>query len=184
MSLEQDIRAEIENIKKLKLEVGKINNHLSSLEGLCRQDKEDAYKRGHDDGYKKCLSENDFDQPCIGCGEYQRGYEDGKASIDKGCEGCKWESKKGDEEPCKHCRNEYYSQYKPMPKEDDSIKVGDEVRAYEGHVFVVTGVTNKGSIYGIDKDGMWMVRFNGRINKTGRHFDISSILEAMHNVLE
>ena len=61
----------------------------------------------------------------------------------------------------------------------DRIEVGDEVRAEEGHVFVVTGITDRGSIYGFDKDGMWLVRVKDRLRKTGKHYDIASILEAM-----
>lgn len=64
-------------------------------------------------------------------------------------------------------------------KRSDRIEVGDEVRAEEGHVFVVTGITDKGSIYGFDKDGMWLVRVKNRLCKTGKHYDIASILEAM-----
>lgn len=36
----------------------------------CKQMKqacEEAYKHGYDEGYKKCLSENDFDSPCASC---------------------------------------------------------------------------------------------------------------------
>ena len=37
----------------------------------------EEYQRGLDDGYKKCLSENDFDQPCVSCDRYQIGYNVG-----------------------------------------------------------------------------------------------------------
>lgn len=52
MSLEQEIRDQIENIKKLKLSVGEINNHLSALEGLCRDSKEESYQRRLDDAHR------------------------------------------------------------------------------------------------------------------------------------
>ena len=56
MSIEQEIRNEIDNIKQLKIDVGDINNHLNALEGLCRDRNQkaidDAYNRGYDKGYK------------------------------------------------------------------------------------------------------------------------------------
>ena len=43
------------------------------------------YQRGHAEGYRKCLLENNFDSPCVSCNHpeesmpeiYQRGYENG-----------------------------------------------------------------------------------------------------------
>ena len=56
MSIEQEIRNEIDNIKQLKIDVGDINNRLSALEGLCRDRNQkvvdDAYQHGYDKGYK------------------------------------------------------------------------------------------------------------------------------------
>ena len=37
---------------------------------------EEAYERGHDTGYKKCLSEHEFDMPCSICDDYERGLND------------------------------------------------------------------------------------------------------------
>lgn len=54
MSIEQEIRNEIDNIRQLKIDVGDINNHLSTLEGLCRKRNQkvvdDAYQKGYTDG--------------------------------------------------------------------------------------------------------------------------------------
>ena len=58
MNVEQEIRAQIEKNKGLKLAVGEINNHLSILEGLLRNERDDAQKRVDE--------------------AYQRGVEDGR----------------------------------------------------------------------------------------------------------
>lgn len=165
MSIEQEIRNQIENIKKLKMAVGEINNHLSALEGMCREDKQKWIDDAYEDGYK-----------------------DGKASIDKGCEGCKWESKRGYDEPCKHCCKAYLNQYAPMPKQEDSIKVGDEVIHKENATW--TGVvvqrwfdddddTDKIRVMG--KTGCSSIYHTESFKRTGCHFDISSILEKLRN---
>ena len=80
MSIEQEIRNEIDNIKQLKIDVGDINNHLSVLEGLCRERNQEAVKNAYQRGYKACMQENDFDSPCTSCEAYKRGLEDGKKS--------------------------------------------------------------------------------------------------------
>ena len=36
----------------------------------------DGRKQGEESGYKKCLSENDFDSPCVSCDNYNKGLED------------------------------------------------------------------------------------------------------------
>ena len=63
---------------------------------------------------------------CEHCDEYKRGLDDGKNSIDKGCEGCRYESNTSHDEPCCNCCKAYLNKYEPLQK-DDSIKVGDEV---------------------------------------------------------
>lgn len=167
MSLEQDIRAEIENIKKLKLAVGEINNHLSALEQLGKDSKENVYQKGCEEGYAN---------------GYKKGIEDGKACDENGCKGCKWESQKGYDEPCKHCCNAYLNQYAPMPK-DDSIKVGDEVIWTTNDVtLIVTSVYESGVFHwcdGVAQDGKVYHTLAENNQKTGKHYDIQSILEAM-----
>lgn len=112
---------------------------------------------------------------------YQKGFEDGKNSIDMGCEGCRYSLRFAKDEPCKSCSNCYKSKYEPMPKEDDSIKVGDEVvtrGVIPGNTFLVTKVTES-SVYGISNDGSWNFYNKDSATKTGKHYDIQSILEAM-----
>ena len=110
---------------------------------------------------------------------YRRGYEDGKNIIDNGCEGCKYTVRFEDDEPCKSCSNCYKNKYEPTPQEDDRIEVGDEVEAAFGTAVVVCCDydENKASyIYSSGKHGFdntW------NLTKTGKHYDIASILEAM-----
>ena len=69
--------------------------------------------------------------------------------------------------------------YEEKQKADDKIEVGDEVDAY-GNKGVVTYMYEKEDVYCVMmRDGSASIRKNGDIVKTGRHFDIASILEAM-----
>ena len=116
---------------------------------------------------------------------YQRGYEDGKNSIENGCKGCKYESRTAMEEPCKYCSNCHTSKYTPMPKHSDRIEVGDIVELY------VDGKLDSKGIYLQEEDGYWRCLFDTgavlmtfaypkeQFKKTGKHYDIQSILEAM-----
>jgi hypothetical protein len=64
---------------------------------------------------------------------------------------------------------------------DDHIEVGDEVRTRDGapsHTFLVTKVTDS-HVYGISDDGSWNYWTKDEVTKTGKHYDIASILEAM-----
>jgi hypothetical protein len=68
-------------------------------------------------------------------------------------------------------------------KHSDRIEVGDEVRARDGapsHTFLVTKVTDS-HVYGISDDGSWNYWTKDEVTKTGKHYDIQSILEAMRN---
>ena len=66
-------------------------------------------------------------------------------------------------------------------KNSDRIEVGDEVRTRDGapsHTFLVTKVTDS-HVYGISDDGSWNYWTKDEVTKTGKHYDIASILEAM-----
>jgi hypothetical protein len=68
-------------------------------------------------------------------------------------------------------------------KHSDRIEVGDEVRTRDGapnHTFLVTKVTDS-HVYGISYDGSWNYWTKDEVTKTGKHYDIASILEAMRN---
>lgn len=108
---------------------------------------------------------------------YQKGFEDGKKSIDKGCEGCRYALRFANDEPCKSCANCYTSKYEPLPERDDSIKVGDEVEAPRGKA-VVTAVKDD-LVHYFYSGGDYGCIETDNVRKTGKHYDIQSILEAM-----
>ena len=90
MNIEQEIRAQIEKNKGLRLEISGINNHLSILEGMCRVDAEsmkrkisDAYSDGYKAGYNKGYTDKENnDEVCkelvsdIHDKAYQQGLDD------------------------------------------------------------------------------------------------------------
>ena len=109
---------------------------------------------------------------------YQKGFEDGKNSIDKGCKGCKYEIRTAMEEPCQYCSNCHTSKYTPMPEKKDRIEVGDIVDVY-GNLGVVTYMYESKACVMMTGDGSsdnWNLN---ELKKTGKHYDIASILEAM-----
>ena len=115
---------------------------------------------------------------------YRRGFEDGKAVNDKGCVGCKWEGNGNDHSPCHYCCNCYSSQWQAK-QTDDEIKVGDEVN-WSSDCFIVTRIFQprnmKEQCDGIDDDGcVYHDVLIDDLEKTGRHFDISSILKEMQS---
>ena len=111
---------------------------------------------------------------------YLKGFKDGKAVNDKGCEGCKYANVAGTHEPCVRCSNSYGNQW---TAKDDKIEVGDEVN-WLGDYFIVTRIFQprnmKEQCDGIDDDGcVYHDVLMDDLEKTGRHFDIDKILEAM-----
>ena len=111
---------------------------------------------------------------------YQRGREEGKALSERGCEGCEYEGKTGTNPMCSVCSNNYKNYW---TAKDDKIEVGDEVNWF-GDCFVVTRIFQphnmKEQCDGIDDDGcVYHDVLMDDLEKTGRHFDIASILEAM-----
>ena len=115
---------------------------------------------------------------------YQRGFEDGKVVIDKGCEGCLWEGSRV--VACTNCCNAYKNKW---IAKDDKIEVGDEVEwdnDFTGDRFIVTRIYQpygkKEQCDGIDDDGdVYRAVLIESLVKTGRHFDIASMLEDMRN---
>ena len=101
MNLSDEIRKQIEKNKALKLAVGEINNNLSILEELVRKDIEDRKNEA-----------------------YQRGFEDGKAVNDKGCEGCKYSGTPQGDSPCFNCSNYYQNNWTAKDKYSDVIRNG------------------------------------------------------------
>jgi hypothetical protein len=159
MNLADEIRQQMEKNKGLKLAVGEINNHLSILEGLARKDITERVDEA-----------------------YQKGFEEGKAVNDKGCEGCKYAVMGSDTTICDQCCNGYHNQW---TAKDDKIEVGDEVE-WEGVNFTVLRVFTPKGCYeqcdGFDCDGNGYTNILTKdVTKTNRHFDISSILKEMQS---
>lgn len=117
---------------------------------------------------------------------YQKGFEDGKAVNDKGCEGCKYSGTPQGDSPCYNCSNYYQNNW---TAKDDKIEVGDEVEwdnDFTGDRFIVTRIYQpygkKEQCDGIDDDGdVYRAVLIESLVKTGRHFDIASILEEMRH---
>ena len=109
---------------------------------------------------------------------YQRGFEDSKKSTANGCTGCKYETRTSCEEPCKYCSNCHTSKYTPMPENKDRIEVGDIVDVYGSLGGVTYMYELKACVMMVEdgSSGNWNL---SELKKTGKHYDIASILEAM-----
>lgn len=161
--MDEEIRQALCEVREMKKMCGNINMKLTNI----------VTQRGQD--YKKKLE-----------AEYQRGFEDGKWKSEDGCTGCKYEGKVVIGQPCISCCNSYKNQW--MAK-DDEIEVGDEVEwdnDFTGDRFIVTRIYQpygkKEQCDGIDDDGdVYRAVLIESLVKTGRHFDIASILEDMRN---
>ena len=157
--MDEEIRQALCEVREMKKMCGNINMKLTNI----------VTQRGQD--YKKKLE-----------AEYQRGFEDGKWKSEDGCTGCKYEGKTGEHLPCDYCMNNFKNQW---TAKDDEIEVGDEVEWTEDEnvVIVVTSVyMDDGNIEwcdGVCKDGKAYSILTKNARKTGRHFDIQNILEAI-----
>jgi len=118
---------------------------------------------------------------------YQKGLEEGKIQSERGCEGCEYEGKIGEHLPCDYCMNNFTNQW---IAKSDKIEVGDEVKSLndlgveiKGLLPWVVTIIDEDDDYcqGIDKEGRVHATKKERACKTGRHFDIVSILEAMRH---
>lgn len=148
-----------------------INEHFSDLQDT-------AYQRGLEEGKKATFGL----VADASSAEYQRGLEDGKAQSERGCEGCRFEGNPHDN-PCKCCSNGYPNQW---TAKDDKIEVGDEVTDIQsGANFLVTHLweSNHGDkgVSGFNNDCSAFSTTLDKVSKTGRHFDIASILKEMQS---
>ena len=108
---------------------------------------------------------------------YQKGFEDGVTKRIDGdaCTGCKYKGNPNDN-PCKCCSNGYPNQW---TAKDDEIEVGDEVEVLNsGNKYLIAWFAGT-SLCGFAHDGVTCRLQPSDVRKTGRHFDIASILEAM-----
>ena len=121
---------------------------------------------------------------------YQKGFEDGKAQSENGCEGCMWEGNPYD--ACEQCSNAYKNLWTAMQKTDE-IKVGDEVEHNSAHDIKVLvtdvdeeekqfgGLALTASEHNCDIGDRYSHCQFKRWHKTGRHFDIGKILEELRH---
>lgn len=167
----------------------------------------DMQDEAYQEGYKACMSENDFDSPCTSCEAYQRGLDDAWEAakkifgyeIDGGIPINELRKVFGYAEDAIFCTadiirhntaSEAIAKLKAYEeqKADDEIKVGDEVISLRknGEViedkppWIVTYETLY-SYLGLDASGLLHNNPKDRARKTGRHFDIDKILEEMRN---
>ena len=110
---------------------------------------------------------------------YLKGFKDGKAVNDKGCEGCKYANVAGTHEPCVRCSNSYGNQW---TAKDDKFEFGDEIIDKWGIKGCVVSRDNEESdtmyaLFDGYKTPQCITKRNYR--KTGKHYDIEKILEEM-----
>ena len=209
MNLADEIRQQIEKCKDLKLDIGEINNHLSTLEGLVRNDiealKNEAYRKGYDKGY---ADKTNNDEVCkqiakdIQDEAYQRGLDEAwKAArkisvieLNGGLTGKELMKIYGTMDIHKIYDDNTASEaieklkaYEEKQKTDNCIEIGDEVE-WNGDKYIVTyrnidinmGVIQDYDLLGDDGSVVDHVK-KCSFTKTGRHFDIQSILEEMRH---
>ena len=191
MSIEQEIRNEIDNIKQLKIDVGDINNHLNALEGLCRDRNQkvvdDAYQHGYDKGYK---DKTNNDEVCkeLASEAYQRGLNDAWEAARKIIE--------MPDPPYWGVFGEYKSDlfgkitaseaieklkaYEEKQKAGEDVKRGDVVIRVDDDTRYLVTYVGDGRVYGTGKDGKWYGAYLKDVRRTGEHHDIDKILEEMN----
>ena len=64
-------------------------------------------------------------------------------------------------------------------KRSDRIEVGDEVATETGIKYTVVSFGHGGTVCGFNTEGKWTGWKPKEVTKTGKHYDIASILEAM-----
>jgi len=194
---------EVEDLEQLNSDY--INEHFGDLQddaynkgyAQCQDDYGDALKHAKDTAYKKGL--HDGESKCGYCNEYQRGLNEAWEAARKiVCdEELDWNTllhlfNRGNFEgifggfsPSEAIAK--LKSYKEKQKAEDKIKVGDEVEwdnDFTGDRFIVTRIYQpygkKEQCDGIDDDGdVYRAVLIESLVKTGRHFDIASILEDM-----
>jgi hypothetical protein len=107
---------------------------------------------------------------------YQKGFEDGKKHLANGCVGCQYEGDESRVNPCCECARVCDDHY--IPKTSDRIEVGDEVIAPCGKA-VVTLIETDDLVHYLYSGGDYGCIEPQKLKKTGKHYDIQSILEAM-----
>lgn len=188
----------VENLEELNSDY--INEHYGDLQddaynkgyAQCQDDYSDALKHAKDTAYKKGL--HDGESKCGYCNEYQRGLDDAweaarklfSSMADSDIEKAfptEWNN--GGFKALMNLQPqeaiEKLKAYEEKQKADDKIKVGDEVEVLNsGSKYLIAWFAGT-SICGFSHDGVTCHLQPSDVRKTGRHFDIAKILEAMRN---
>lgn len=195
MTIEGEIRKQIEKNKELKLAVGEINNHLSVLEGLTRKDimeqVDEAYQKGYDKGY---ADKTNNDEVCkklardIQDEGYQRGLDDAWEAARK-LFSTMAESDIEKAFPIEWNSGGFNALMNLQPQEaierlksyeDDKIKRGDIVNVKWSCNDDLLGVVTK-----VWEDNCYIMRGDGSggawnkdsVVKTGKHIDVNKFFE-------
>lgn len=177
---------------------------IGKLTPYTEPDLEQVMEEAYEHGYKKCLSEHDFDSPCVSCDEYKRGLADAKCGYENGFENgmiVAWDAAKKialmDTETSENVTG-YFGLFRIMEnltpmqaiekirqyeqEQENEFKVGDEFENESGKKFVVLKMNGKEIDRYIDVDGKtycMTVKYK-EMRKTGRHFpEIATVLKKM-----
>lgn len=161
-------------------------NFKDLLEGEYQKGFEDGKKEAESSDYIKNVEMDAFNKGMLFKEEkindaFKRGFEKSKAQAERGCKGCEYEGKTGEHLPCEYCKNNFRSQW---TAKDDKIEVGDTVNLKDGsrdNDGIVTKSWDNDRHFIMWADGSGGVWDKEYIVKTGRHFDIKSILEDMRH---
>ena len=189
----EDIQSVQDNIREIKSTWGNtimtLDNIKSGLKADVQKKTMESFQRGYDDGYEAgCATAF---KP-VSDTEYQRGLDDAMSAFKK-LYSCGWERDwkamgfEFDEGEWSTSFEYIIGQYTAAEivkkvkayedKHSDRIEVGDEVIAPCGKA-IVTAIKNEFAYY-LYADGDCGCTESKNLKKTGKHYDIQSILEAM-----
>ena len=119
---------------------------------------------------------------------YHKGFEEGQNKKEDGCVGCRYDDGMTEHSPCIYCCNAYSNQWSAKQKNDNKIKIGDEVintsEFLNGDIgFIASTLLN--GYYNVLRfaDGRIVDRMWKKENckKTGKHNDaVAELLKAMN----
>lgn len=189
------------NIREIKSTWGNTVMMLDNIKSALKADRQKAIDDAYDRGYKECFSEHKFDVPCSLCDDYERGLNDAwdaarKINMvvdDGGLSSSTLMQVFGTSSNCAIMRTftvkEAIAKIKAHEAEKDEIRVGDEMKQVTdsgketGLRCTVTRLSGD-SMSGISSEG-YTVFCDSQVDrwwkKTGKHFDIESILKEMQS---
>ena len=197
----EDIQSVQDNIREIKSTWGNtimtLDNIKSGLKADVQKKVDEAYQRGHDDGYEAgCATAF---KP-VSDAEYQRGLDEAMSAFKK-LYSCGWE-RDWKAMGFEFDEGEWSTSFEFIIGHYTAAEIVEKVKAYEnkqkGPIEVgdvveryVDGKLDSKGIYLQEDSGYWRCLFdtNGvlmtfaypkeQFKKTGKHYDIQSILEAM-----